>query len=54
MSRVLATLVHSQYASQTVRHQASLIAMTKSILVAAIQADTHDSGLLPNYLDDES
>jgi len=54
MSRVLATLVHSQYASQTARPQASLIDMTKDILDAAIQADTHGSGLLRNYLDDES
>lgn len=54
MSRILATLVHSPYASQTLREQDSLVNMTKSIIDAAIKADTHSSGLLRNYLDDES
>jgi rhamnogalacturonyl hydrolase YesR len=54
MARVLATLRKSRYASETVDQQSSLVKMTKHILDGTIEADTHVSGLLRNYLDDET
>lgn len=54
MARVLATLRSSQFAAETATEQGSLLDMTKAILDAAIQADSHSSGLLRNYLDDDS
>ncbi|KAI4651672.1 uncharacterized protein J4E79_009153 [Alternaria viburni] len=54
MTRVLATLRKSQYQSETADEQSTLLDMTKDILDGAIEADTDASGLLRNYLDDET
>jgi rhamnogalacturonyl hydrolase YesR len=54
MARVLATLRKSRFAGETAKEQASLVGMVKGILDAAVGVDTHPSGLLRNYLDDES
>jgi rhamnogalacturonyl hydrolase YesR len=54
MARVLATLRKSQYASETEDEQKALLKMTRGILDGAMEADTDTSGLLRNYLDDES
>ncbi|KAL1795109.1 hypothetical protein ACET3X_006925 [Alternaria dauci] len=54
MARVLATLRKSQYGSKTEEEQMTLLQMTQDILDGAIQADTDTSGLLRNYLDDET
>ncbi|KAI4609705.1 hypothetical protein J4E80_008350 [Alternaria sp. BMP 0032] len=54
MTRVLATLRKSQYESETANEQDVLLDMTKDILDGAIEADTDASGLLRNYLDDET
>jgi len=54
MTRVLATLRKSQYESETADEQKMLLDMTKGILDGAIEADTDASGLLRNYLDDET
>ncbi|KAI4957643.1 hypothetical protein J4E86_004782 [Alternaria arbusti] len=54
MTRVLATLRRSQYESETADEQKTLLDMTKGILDGAIETDTDASGLLRNYLDDET
>ncbi len=54
MARLCATLRKSHYASETEREQKALLKMTKDILDGAIDADTDASGLLRNYLDDET
>ncbi|KAI4648232.1 hypothetical protein J4E93_004644 [Alternaria ventricosa] len=54
MARVLATLRKSQYGSETADEQKMLLNMTKGILDGAIEADTDASGLLRNYLDNET
>jgi len=54
MTRVLATLRKSQYGPETADEQKMLLDMTKGILDGAIEADTDASGLLRNYLDDET
>jgi rhamnogalacturonyl hydrolase YesR len=54
MARVLATLKKGRFAEETADEQSSLLWMTKRILDAAVGADNDPSGLLRNYLDDES
>ncbi|KAL6712036.1 hypothetical protein ACN47E_003079 [Coniothyrium glycines] len=54
MARVLATIQKSKYAAQMKSEQDSLVHMTKEIIDGAIKFDTDDSGLLRNYLDDDS
>lgn len=54
MSRVLATLKKSSYASQTTAEQGQLRGYIKEILDGAIKLDTDASGLLRNYLSDAS
>ncbi|KAF2200188.1 Six-hairpin glycosidase [Delitschia confertaspora ATCC 74209] len=54
MSRVLATMLKSKYANSTKKEQDSLASMIKTIVDGAIALDTDSSGLLRNYLDDET
>jgi rhamnogalacturonyl hydrolase YesR len=54
MVRCLATLRKSRYAAESIADQNSLVKMTADILDGTMKADTHTSGLLRNYLDDES
>lgn len=54
MARVLATLRNSRSAMQTEGEQESLLGMVRGIIDGAVKVDTHESGLLRNYLDDES
>ncbi|KAF1997647.1 hypothetical protein P154DRAFT_496654 [Amniculicola lignicola CBS 123094] len=54
MSRVLATMRHSNYAGETMDEQKYLAEGIKRIVDATIAIDTSPSGLLLNYLDDAS
>jgi rhamnogalacturonyl hydrolase YesR len=54
MARLMATLQKSPYAEDTVKEQDSLAWMVKRILDGAVAADTDPTGLLRNYLDDET
>jgi rhamnogalacturonyl hydrolase YesR len=54
MSRVLATLRKSSFATETWEEQDSLVQMTKGIIDGAMSLDTDPSGLLRNRLNDES
>jgi rhamnogalacturonyl hydrolase YesR len=55
MARVIATMMGSRrFATETKKEQADLGTMVQEILDSAMRADTHPSGLLRNYLDDES
>ncbi|KAF2132670.1 Six-hairpin glycosidase [Dothidotthia symphoricarpi CBS 119687] len=54
MARVLATLQKSRFAGETADEQASLLKMIQQILDGVMVFDTDSSGLLRNYLDDET
>jgi rhamnogalacturonyl hydrolase YesR len=54
MARVLATIRHSRFAGQLREEQSSLVEMIEGIVSGAMGEDTDSSGLLRNYLGDES
>lgn len=54
MARVLATLRSSRFAEQMHEEQVLLREMIEVIVRGAVDQDTDDSGLLRNYLDDET
>ncbi|CAO2657044.1 Nn.00g058470.m01.CDS01 [Neocucurbitaria sp. VM-36] len=54
MARVLSTLRKSLFVNETRREQRVLVGIIKDILDAAVALDTDVSGLLRNYLDDET
>lgn len=54
MARVLATIRHSRFAGQLREEQSSLVGMIEGIVSGAMGEDTDSSGLLRNYLGDES
>lgn len=54
MARVLATMQKSRFSDETKDNQTSLVRMIKRILDGAMTLDTDESGLLRNYIDDET
>jgi rhamnogalacturonyl hydrolase YesR len=54
MARVLATMQKSKFAAEIKVQQESVLRMIKEIVDGAIALDTDSTGLLRNYLDDES